>query len=122
MNKKMIVSALVALGMACAVAVASAQGGRPSAALGQHSINDANRDGICDVCGNPVGAGQVNSQGQRAGGGKHFGPGDCTGNQGSGPRDGSGYGAQSGRRSGPMDGTGAGRGTPGRGIRRGGRS
>jgi hypothetical protein len=95
----------------------------------RHSIHDSNGDGICDICSQPVGSGRVNAQGQNAGKGKHFGPGDGTGNMGSGPKDGTGYGAQSGRRQGSLNGTctgvggqaaGAGGGM-GRG-RRGGRS
>jgi hypothetical protein len=76
------------------------------ARLGQHALHDANGDGICDLCGNPVGSGRANAQGKAASKGKHWGPGDCTGNQGAGPRDGTGYGAQSGQKMGPRDGTG----------------
>lgn len=72
----------------------------------QHALHDANGDGICDVCGNPVGSGRANAQGKAAKNGKHWGPGDGTGNQGVGPRDGTGYGAQSGQKMGPRDGTG----------------
>jgi hypothetical protein len=112
--------------MSCTVPVASAQVNASVVGAGQHAIHDANRDGTCDECGSPVGAGRINSQGQKAANGKHYGPGDCAGNQGTGPRDGSGYGAQSGKRSGPRDGTGIGRpqgaGASGRGGRRGGRS
>jgi hypothetical protein len=73
----------------------------------QHAIHDQNHDGICDVCGLPTGSGQRNAQGQMAKNGKHWGPGDGTGNNSSGPRDGTGFGAQSGSRSGAQDGTGA---------------
>jgi hypothetical protein len=72
----------------------------------QHGINDVNGDGICDVCGQPVGSGQANMQGKQAKKGKHWGPGDGTGNQGSGPMDGTGYGAASGNGRGLRDGTG----------------
>ena len=72
----------------------------------QHSINDANSDGICDVCGQPVGSGQANAQGKQSKKGKHWGPGDGTGNQGNGPQDGTGYGSQSGNGIGARDGTG----------------
>ena len=74
--------------------------------LRQHALQDANGDGICDHCGNPVGSGRANAQGKAAKNGKHWGPGDGTGNQGAGPRDGTGYGAQSGQKMGPRDGTG----------------
>ena len=76
------------------------------ARLRQHALQDANGDGICDHCGNPVGSGKANAQGKAAKNGKHWGPGDGTGNQGVGPRDGTGYGAQSGQKMGPHDGTG----------------
>ncbi|MBI3949991.1 MAG: hypothetical protein HY314_06005 [Acidobacteria bacterium] len=72
-----------------------------------HAIRDQNGDGICDVCGQPVGSGQQNAQGQKAKKGKHWGPSDGTGNQGVGPQDGTGYGAPSGKRTGPQDGSGA---------------
>jgi len=105
-----------------------AEGNRQPERQSQHSIHDANGDGLCDVCGQAVGSGQVNAQGQKAKKGKHFGSGDGTGNQGNGPQDGTGYGAQSGKRSGPQDGSGVGigqqsnRGNGGQGNgRRGGR-
>jgi hypothetical protein len=72
----------------------------------QHVTHDANGDGICDICTQPVGSGQANAQGQQSKNGKHWGPGDGTGNQGSGPQDGSGYGSQSGNGIGLRDGTG----------------
>ena len=72
----------------------------------QHTINDANSDGICDVCGQPVGSGQANAQGKQAKKGKHWGPGDGSGNQGNGPKDGTGYASQSGKGIGARDGTG----------------
>ena len=88
--------------------------------LRQHALQDANGDGICDHCGNPVGSGRANAQGKAAKNGKHWGPGDGTGNQGMGPRDGTGYGAQSGQGTGqPMNpGRGAGGGQGHRGCRR----
>jgi RNA polymerase-binding transcription factor DksA len=76
------------------------------ARLRQHALHDVNGDGICDLCGNPVGSGNTNAQGQAAKKGKHWGPGDGTGNQSVGPRDGTGYGAQSGQKMGPRYGTG----------------
>jgi hypothetical protein len=72
----------------------------------QHTINDANSDGTCDVCGQPVGSGQANAQGKQAKKGKHWGPGDGSGNQGNGPKDGTGYGSQSGKGISAHDGTG----------------
>jgi hypothetical protein len=72
----------------------------------QHAIHDASGDGICDVCGQPVGSGQANAQGKQAKKGKHWGPGDGSGNQSSGPEDGTGYGSQAGKGIGARDGTG----------------
>ena len=88
--------------------------------LRQHALQDANGDGICDHCGNPVGSGRANAQGKAAKNGKHWGPGDGTGNQGMGPRDGTGYGAQSGQGTGQRmnPGRGAGGGHGNRGCRR----
>jgi hypothetical protein len=53
---------------------------------------------------------QQNQNGQKAAKqkkGKQAGPADGTGNQGSRPQDGTGWGAQSGNRTGPTDGTGS---------------
>jgi hypothetical protein len=83
-----------------------AQGNLQSRKQSQHAIHDANSDGICDVCGQPVGSGQADAQGKQAKKGKHWGPGDGSGNQGSGPKDGTGYGSQSGQGMGARDGTG----------------
>jgi len=84
----------------------------------QQCPNDANGDGICDTCGQPVGSHR--NQGK---GGKGYGPGDGSGNKGQGPKDGSGYGAGSGNGSGSCDGTGPHGNQGGRGSRggRGGR-
>jgi hypothetical protein len=76
----------------------------------QHTTQDKNGDGTCDVCGQPAGSGQSNGQGEKAQRGKHFGPGDGTGNGGKRPQDGTGYVSQSGKRIGPQDGSGAGSG------------
>jgi len=106
--------------------------GRPSSTSGSRpAINDSNGDGVCDITGRVIGNGQQAGAGQRTMAGRTWGPGNGTGNQGSGPKDGTGYGAQSGQRSGPQDGSqarigrqgmpGAGAGSAGRGGRRGGR-
>jgi hypothetical protein len=81
------------------------QGRTSPSTAAQHSIHDGNGDGICDICGQPAGIGRTHAQGTTANNGKHFGPGNGTGNAGSGPRDGTGYGVQSGKRLGPQDGT-----------------
>lgn len=84
-----------------------AQGKSAGPVRDKPSIVDANGDGICDFTGRQIG----------------------TGNLGNGPRNGNGFGAQSGKRLGPQDctqprlgqgnGTGAGGGAMG-GGRRGG--
>jgi hypothetical protein len=84
----------------------------------QRTIRDQNGDGLCDITGQRIGSGQRNAYGRKARGGKRWGPGDGTGNQGVGPQNGTGYGSPSGRMTGPQNGTGAGMGA--RGYGRGG--
>jgi hypothetical protein len=94
-------------------------------------IVDANGDGICDITGQAVGSGGQAGRAQQAKRGNQRGPGDETGNRNNGPKDGTGYGAQSGKRTGPQDGTqarigrgnrsGAGNQSTGNQNRRGGR-
>jgi hypothetical protein len=76
----------------------------------QHATQDKNGDGTCDVCGQTAGSGKSDAHGEEANRGKHFGPGDGSGNGGTRPQDGAGCGSQSGRRTGPQDGFGAGSG------------
>ncbi len=104
-SKKVLAVATMAVFFAATASVL-AQAPAQSRKQAQHTIHDANGDGICDNCGLPVGSGQANATGQKAKKGKHWGPGDGTGNQANGPKDGTGYGSQSGKRSGPQDGTG----------------
>ena len=111
------------------ITLAGAQTSTSARGQGQHALHDQNKDGICDICSNPVGSGRVDTQGRESDAGKHFGPGDGTGNMGTGPRDGSGYGSQVGKRAGSVDctvpgvsqgqgaGTGAGQGRGRRGSR-----
>jgi hypothetical protein len=94
----------IAVLLTAGVSAVLAQGQSQPMKLSQHSIHDANSDGICDICGKPVGSGRADAQGRQAKQGKHWGPADGTGNQGVGPRDGTGYGSQSGK--GVRDGTG----------------
>ena len=61
---------------------------------------DADGDGICDLY-------QARG-GQRPGRGRGYGPGDGTGNQGNGPKDGTGYGAMRGGGNGTGNCTGTG--------------
>lgn len=72
----------------------------------QHRVQDANGDGLCDVCKQAVGSGRQNAQGQKAEKGKHWGPGDGTGQKDNPPKDGTGYGANSGNRKGAQDNSG----------------
>ena len=114
-TKYLRVVLMMAIAAALVIPVLPAQGRSQN----QQGIRDANGDGICDITGLPMGTGVKNGQGSRNG--KMAGPGDGTGNQGSGPRDGTGYGSTIGKRLGPQDGTGPGRtGASGAG-RRGGR-
>ena len=64
---------------------------------------DADGDGICDNVGAKLrqGKGRMNAMH-----GKHYGPGDGTGNQGIRPMDGTGFGPGSGQGTGVCDGTG----------------
>jgi len=103
-NKSLAVIAITVL--LAGVSGVLAQGQGQSRKQSQHAIRDANGDGICDNCGQPVGSGQANAQGKQAKKGKHWGPGDGSGNQGNGPKDGTGYGSQSGKGIGARDGTG----------------
>lgn len=103
MTRLMILSLGAALALG-ATAYAGDDGNAPAAAIagqntaGPHFV-DNDGDGICDYYQARGGQGV----GQRARGkGKRLGPGDGTGNQGVGPRDGTGYGAKAGS----CDGTG----------------
>ena len=104
-SKKLLATVTIAISLAGAAGV-FAQGQGQSRKQSQHAVRDANGDGVCDHCGQPTGSSRTSDQGKEAKKGKHWGPGDGTGNQGNGPEDGTGYGSQSGKRSGPQDGTG----------------
>jgi len=84
---------------------AMAQGNSAAAARNGQGIVDANGDGICNITGKEIGSGAGNTQGQQARRDNTNGPGDGTGNLGARPKDGTGYGAQSGKRTGPQDGS-----------------
>lgn len=60
-------------------------------------LHDQNGDGVCDLCGRAVGSGRQTSPGSHARQGRRYGPGDGSGNQGNGPKDGTGYGRKAGR-------------------------
>jgi len=88
---------MIALAMVVAVAATGyAQSAPKPTAVGPAFV-DANGDGICD---NWPGTGT----GTQAKKGNRYGPGDGTGLQGNGPRDGTGYGP--GAKSGNCTGTG----------------
>jgi hypothetical protein len=103
LNKFLVLIAITSMGIGVSGVIAQDQ---TQIRIQQHTRHDANSDGICDVCGQPVGSGQVDAQGKQAKKGKHWGPGDGSGNQGNGPKDGTGYGSQSGKGIGVRDGTG----------------
>lgn len=130
-TNKRILALAASLVLAGATSILWSQS-RPSSVVGDRpAINDSNGDGVCDITGRVIGNGQRAGAGQRTMAGRTWGPGDGTGNQASGPRDGTGYGAQSDKRSGPQDGSqtrigrqgmpGTGTANAGRGGRRGGR-
>ena len=64
---------------------------------------DADGDGICDNLGARLGQGKGRMNAMH---GKHYGPGDGTGNQGIRPMDGTGFGPGNGQGTGVCDGTG----------------
>jgi hypothetical protein len=86
------------------VASAQSQSGSSTPVQKRAGIVDANGDGICDITGRVIGSGAQAGKAQQAKLGNRKGPGDGTGNQGNGPKDGTGYGSQSGKRTGPQDG------------------
>jgi hypothetical protein len=130
-NIKQITALSAALLLIFAVSSALAQNNSSVQIQKRQGIVDANQDGICDITGQVIGSGAGTGQGQQAKRGNQNGPGDCTGNQGNGPKDGTGYGSQTGKRLGPQDGSqarigmgnrqGMGGSPAGAGIRKGGR-
>jgi hypothetical protein len=104
LNKALVAAAIAVVLVGTSAMIAQDQG--QSRKQLQHSTHDANSDGICDICGQPVGSGQANAQGKQAKKGKHWGPGDGSGNQGNGPKDGTGNGSPSEKGIGARDGTG----------------
>jgi hypothetical protein len=111
--KRIVLLALlmVFVGAGLASAQAAPPPGNTTAPRVGPAFVDADGDGICDLQGTGA-RGQGRQMGKRGG----YGPGDGTGRQGMGPRDGTGYGPGAG--SGNCDGTGP----KGQGMgRRGGR-
>jgi hypothetical protein len=104
-NSKQIMALSAALLLIFAASSALAQSNSSARIQKRQSIVDANNDGICDITGQKIGSGAGTGQGQQAKRGNQNGPGDCTGNQGSGPKDGTGYGSQTGKKLGPQDGS-----------------
>lgn len=104
-NIKHIMALSAALLLIFAVSSALAQSNSSAQIQKRQGVVDANRDGICDITGQKIGSGAGTGQGQQAKRGNQNGPGDGTGNQGSGPKDGTGYGSQTGKKLGPQDGS-----------------
>ena len=102
-NIKYIMALSAALLLTFAAAGAFAQSSKPTLPQNGQGVVDANHDGICDITGQKIGSGAGTGQGQQAGRRNQNGPGDGAGNQGSGPKDGTGYGSQSGKKLGPQD-------------------
>lgn len=94
-------AAVLALG----IANAQSQTGPSAPVQKRAGIVDANGDGICDITGQAIGSGRQAGKARRANRGNPRGPGDGTGNLENRPKDGTGYGSQSGKRTGPRDGT-----------------
>jgi hypothetical protein len=104
-NIKQIMALSAALLLIFAVSSALAQSDSSAQIQKRQGFVDANGDGICDITGRIIGSGLGTGQGQQARRGNQNGPGDGTGNQGSGPKDGTGYGSQTGKKLGPRDGS-----------------
>jgi hypothetical protein len=104
-NLKQIMALSAALLLIFALSSALAQSNSSAPIQKQQGVVDANGDGICDITGQKIGSGAGTGQGQQARRGNQNGPGDGTGNQGSGPKDGTGYGSQNGKKMGPQDGS-----------------
>ena len=102
---KQVLTLSAAAVFALGIANAQSQNGSSTPVQKRTGIVDANGDGICDITGRVIGSGTQAGRAQRAGSGNPKGPGDGTGNQGNGPKNGTGYGSQSGKRTGPQDGT-----------------
>jgi len=102
---KQVLTLSAAAMFALGIANAQTQSGSSTPVQKRTGITDANGDGICDITGRSIGRGIQAGRAQQANRGNSKGPGDGTGNQGNGPRDGTGYGSQSGKRTGPQDGT-----------------
>lgn len=95
----LLITAVTAITASAQTAPAGPPTGTPGVGAGANFV-DANGDGICDNFQNGTQAGRRAQAGKRGG----YGPGDGTGRQGMGPRDGSGYGP--GAQSGNCTGTG----------------
>jgi hypothetical protein len=104
-NIKYFTALSAALLLVFAVSGALAQGKSAVQNQNRQGVVDANHDGICDITGQKIGTGAGTGQGQQAKRGNQNGPGDGTGNQGNGPKDGTGYGSQTGKKLGPQDGS-----------------
>jgi hypothetical protein len=128
---KQILTLSAAAVLVFGIAEAQSQTGPSTPVQTRAGIVDADGDGICDITGQAVGSGGQAGKAQQAKRGNQRGPGDGTGNRNNRPKDGTGYGVQSGKRSGPQDGTqarigkgnrsGAGNQSIGKQNRRGGR-
>jgi hypothetical protein len=102
---KQILSLSAAAMLVFGISSAYSQSGSSTPIQRRAGVVDADGDGICDITGRPVGSGPQAGRARQAGRGNQMGPGNGTGNRQNGPQDGTGYGAQSGKRMGPQDGT-----------------
>jgi hypothetical protein len=90
MNAALALVLMSALGLMFTNDAAAQQKGGGTGKRGALFV-DQNGDGVCDNFGTT--AGQKLGNGSQ---GKGYGPGDCSGNMGQGPKDGTGYGKKSG--------------------------
>lgn len=101
MKRILLLALLLTAATAIAASAQTAPKGPPAGAPGMGAnFVDADGDGICDYFQSGTPRGRGAQAGKRGG----YGPGNGTGNQGVGPRDGTGYGP--GAKSGNCTGTG----------------
>ena len=110
---KQILTLSAAAVLGFGISSAYSQSGSSTPIQKRAGVVDADGDGICDITGRTIGSGRQAGRARQANLGNQNGPGNGLGNRQNGPKDGTGYGARSGKRTGPQDGTQArlGRGT-----------
>ena len=102
---KQILTLSAAAVLGFGISSAYSQSGSSTPIQKRAGVVDANGDGICDITGRTIGSGRQAGRAGQANLGNQNGPGNGLGNRQNGPKDGTGYGARSGKRTGPQDGT-----------------